>query len=74
MEKKICKNCAHYCQHYGLNERKLYRVYCGHCVLPKTKNKRPDAATCADFVPGEPDESAFANKEDLSKEQLQYLL
>lgn len=74
MEKKICKNCAHYCQHYGLNQRKLYRVYCGHCMLPKTKNKRPDAAACKDFVPGEPGESAFADKEFLSKALLQYLL
>lgn len=74
MEKKFYKNCAHYVQHYGLNQRKFYRLYCEHCMLLKTKNKRPDAAACKDFVPGEPDEAAFAGKEYLSKELLQYLL
>lgn len=74
MEKKICKNCAHYCQHYGLNQRKFYLVYCGHCTFSKVRNKRPDATACGDFIPGEPDEAAFAGKEYLSKEMLQYFL
>ena len=74
MEKKLCKNCAHFRQHYALDERKIFRVFCGHCMLHPPKTKKPDTAACDGFVPGPPDENAFATKEYLSKELPQYLL
>jgi len=74
MEKLLCKNCAHFYQHYALDKRKIFRIYCGHCALKYPKSKKPDAPACDSFMPGLPDESAFATKEYLSKELLQYLL
>lgn len=69
-----CRNCAHYQRHYSLDEKKIFRVYCGHCKFGKLRRKTPDSPACENFVLGEPDESAFASKEYLSKELLQYLL
>jgi len=74
MERKFCKNCAHFCQHYALDERKIFRVYCGHCKQHRARKKRPDAIACDNFVLAAPDENAFATKEYLSKALLQYLL
>ena len=74
MEKQICRNCTFYRQHYALDEKKFFRVYCGHCVQHAAKRKKPDTAACALFVPAPPDEAAFATKEYLSKALLQYLL
>ncbi len=74
MEKKHCRNCAYYYQHYALDKRKIFRVYCGHCTYKKIKKKRPDSAACEMFSPAPLDEEAFATKEYLSKELLQYLL
>ena len=69
-----CKNCVHYHQHYSLGQRKLYRVYCGHCGLNARKKKQPDTAACENFASAPDNEQAFASKEYLSKELLQYLL
>ena len=74
MDEKFCKSCVHYIQHYGLNKRRLYRLNCGHCTFPKIRNRRPYTVACAYYMPGEADEAAFASKEYLSKELLQYLL
>ena len=74
MERKICRNCTHFCQHYALDERKIFRVYCGHCKQQRARRNRPDAIACDNFVLAAPDENAFATKEYLSKELLQYLL
>lgn len=74
MDMKCCKSCAHYYQHYTLDKRKILRVHCGHCVLDKVKNKKPNTAACQSYVPAPPDEEAFASKEYLSKELLQYML
>ena len=74
MEEKYCKNCAHYHQHYALDERKIFRVYCGHCMFGRARHKKPDTAACENFTFAPPDEDAFASKEYLSKELLQYLL
>lgn len=74
MEKLLCKNCAHFHQHYALDERKIFRIFCGHCTLTHPKRKKPDAPACDSFTPGLPDEDAFATKEYLSKELLQYLM
>ncbi len=74
MEKQHCKKCAHYHQHYAFDARKIFRINCGHCTLPKVRNRRPDTIACEHFVQAQPDEYAFASKEYLSKELLQYLL
>ena len=74
MEKKTCKECKYYLRHYTFDGKKIFRIYCGHCTHHKTKDKRPDAKACEHFVPGEPQEAAFASKEYLSKELLQYML
>ena len=74
MEKEICSNCKHFRQHYAMDKRKIFRVYCGHCVQHSTKKRKPDAAACENFIASPPDEDAFATKEYLSKELLRYVL
>ena len=74
MEKKYCKDCAHFHQHYAFNKRKIFRIYCGHCALGRVKKQRPDAIACEGFTMAPPDEDAFVSKEYLSKELLQYVL
>ena len=74
MNVKQCKNCQHFMQHLALNNRRLFRVYCGHCTRDRPKHKKPDAKACANFVHGFPQEDAFASKEYLSKELLNYML
>ncbi len=74
MENNYCKNCAHFHQHYALDQRKIFRVYCGHCTLEKVRKKQPYTIACDGFMPAPSDEDAFASKEYLSKELLQYLL
>ena len=74
MEKEICRNCAYYYQHYALNKRKIYRVFCGHCVRGRSKIKKPNTPACDAFTLSEPDESAFVNKEYLSKELMRYMM
>ena len=69
-----CKECQYFLQHYTLDTRKIFRVYCGHCTFRAAKRKHPDAKACENFVPGSSQEGAFASKEYLSKELLQYLL
>ena len=73
MDSKECGQCAYFRQHYALDERKLYRVYCGHCVVSSPKRKRPDASACERFAPGTADTDAFVAKEYLSKAFLQYM-
>lgn len=74
MGEKHCSDCEHYIQHYALNRKKLFQVYCGHCIFGRAKQRRPDAKVCENFVPGVPQREAFATKEYLSKELLQYVL
>ncbi len=74
MEEKLCKDCKHFRQHFSMNERKIFRVYCGHCTFQRPRTKKPDAKVCENFVPGTVSEDAFASKEYLSKELLQYVL
>ncbi len=74
MENKYCRHCMHFQQHYALNGRKIFRIYCGHCTLHTARKRRPDTIACENFAPGCADEEAFATKEYLSKELLQYLL
>ena len=74
MEKITCKACGFYRQHYVMDNRKIFRVFCGHCVRYPTKNRKPDAIACDKFTEAEPNEFAFVSKEYLSKELLKYVL
>ena len=74
MDEKQCENCQYYIQHYALNKHRFFRVHCGHCTFTHPKRKRPDTKACENYAPGIPPEDAFASKEYLSKELLQYVL
>lgn len=76
-EKKepTCSDCQYFRQHYSLNEGRLFRIYCGHCVFwSRAKTKRPDAAACENFISGAADAEAFVTKEYLSKALLHRVL
>lgn len=74
METKQCKMCAHFFQHYGMGEKRLFRLYCGHCKQGRIKHKKPDAPACTFFIRGERNEDAYASKEYLTKKLLEYVL
>lgn len=74
MDNHSCKTCAHYRQHYTFDQRKIFRVYCGHCTYQKAKTKRPDAKACENYLWSESAENAFISKEYLSKALLEYML
>ena len=74
MNTNRCNTCAHYRQHYALDDRRIFRVYCGHCTFLKVKRRKPDTEACEHYIPSAPDETAFASKEYLSKELLSYVL
>ena len=74
MDNKFCKTCAYYRQHYTFDQRKIFRVYCGHCTYKKSKPKRPDAKACENYIMYESAESPFVTKEYLSKALLEYFL
>ena len=74
MDEKQCKNCQYYVQHLALNNRRFFCVYCGHCTFGKAKRKLPDTKACENYIAGSAPEEAFATKEYLSKELLQYIL
>ena len=74
MNNNQCKNCQYFLQHYTLTRRRLIRVHCGHCTFSKVKRKQPDTIACENFLPSPPQQEAFASKEYLSKELLEYVL
>ena len=74
MDNPTCKTCAYYRQHYTFDQRKIFRIYCGHCTHHKAKTKRPDAKACEHYLLSEALEKAFVTKEYLSKELLEYML
>lgn len=74
MDEKRCKDCEHYIQHYAMDSRKIYRVYCGHCRIFIRGKKYPDKKACEQFVFRTTDVDGFVNKEYLSKELLKYVL
>ena len=74
MNQEQCKNCHYYLQHYTFDSKRIFRVFCGHCTLGRSRTKQPFAKACASFRPRPPQEEAFVSKEYLSKELLQYML
>ena len=73
MCKQTCKSCSFYRQHYILNEKKLVRIYCGHCVYKKPKTRKPDSTICDEYIEKRVDEEAFASREYLTKALLEYM-
>ena len=73
MATQTCRGCQFFIQHYGLDEKKLFRLRCGHCTLARTKRRNPDDPACGNFAPGIPDTEAFASQEYLTKALLQRL-
>ena len=74
MNEQTCKNCAHYLQHYILDNKGFCRVFCGHCTLSSRKKIDPYRKACDHFAPGTEDSERFVKKEYLSKELLRYVL
>ena len=74
MADNFCKTCGYFRQHYTFDQRKIFRVYCGHCTYQRPKTKRPDAKACENYLLAEPGENAFVAKEYLSKALLEYIL
>ena len=73
MENQIWRNCEHFRQHYGLDGERIFRLHCGHCVLPRIKNKKPDQIACEKFVQKENKEKDIVSKEYQSKSLLDWI-
>lgn len=73
MDNNVCNTCAHYRQHYTFDDRKIFRVYCGHCTYQKVKTKRPDSKACENYLLSESAEKTFVTREYLSKALLEYM-
>ena len=74
MKQNTCDHCVYYRQHYTFDQRKIFRVYCGHCTKHRARTKRPDAQACEHDVQRDDGEEAFVSKEYLSKALLEYML
>ncbi len=74
MDKKYCRECKQYIQHYGLFDGKIKEVYCGHCKQVSYKRKLPDDIACSNFAPGVPVEKEMVSKEYLTKALLKRFL
>ena len=74
MHEKKCNECQYFRQHYTLDDKKIFRVYCGHCTLDRVRRKLPDSKACKNFILVPPQENAFVSKEYLSKKILEYML
>lgn len=74
MHENQCKSCKYYRQHYSLDNRRIFQVFCGHCTFDRVKCKKPDSKACEHFTPAPAQEEAFVTREYLSKELLQYML
>ena len=73
MNEKLCKTCHYFRQHYTFDSRKIFCVLCGHCMYRRIKHRKPDTQACDNYVPAPAQEDAFASKEYLSKELIQYM-
>ena len=73
MNQNTCSSCAHFRQHYTFDQRKIFRVYCGHCTYIRPRTKKPDARSCENFIYAVPPEDQFVSKEFLSRVVLEYV-
>ncbi len=73
MDQNTCNTCAYYRRHYTFDQRKIFRVFCGHCTYKAPRTKKPYAKACENYMPAEADENGFVSKEYLSKALLEYM-
>ena len=59
MENQICRNCKYFRQHYGMDGKRIFRLECGHCMLPRLKTTKSHRKACLEFVQGENKEKEF---------------
>lgn len=45
----ICKDCKYFRQHYIKFRKNYEEVFCGHCVHPRLKDRKPNTPSCARF-------------------------
>lgn len=69
-----CKDCKYFVQHYALGEDQFFRVFAGHCMFARPKNKQSYTKSCKNFEPGVMDDARFVSKKYLSKALLNYIL
>ena len=74
MDHNTCNTCVYYRQHYTFDQRKIFRVYCGHCTYQRAKTKRPDSMACENYMLSDPNGNTFVTREYLSKALLDYVL
>ena len=74
MEEPVCSTCLYSRQHYTFDQRKFFRVYCGHCTYGRPKHKRPDSKPCPNYAAAKTEGAPFVTKEYLSKALLEYML
>ncbi len=74
MEQNICNTCVYYLRHYTFNQKKIFRVNCGHCTCGRIRRKRPYTNACENYLQADPQENGFASKEYLSKTLLEYMM
>ena len=73
MSDVTCKTCKYFRQHYILTEGRIMRVFCGHCIFPKVKSKRPYSNACENYIYAPPDEDSFVDRKYLTKEMIRCL-
>ena len=55
MGKKNCEKCKHFVQHFSKYKGNYMKAYCGRCIHPRMKPRKPDTPACRHFAPREED-------------------
>lgn len=74
MAKETCSDCTYFRQHYTFDQKRIFRVYCGHCTFLSPKKKHPDTRACPNYSAAPANREVFATKEYLTKELIQYVI
>lgn len=69
-----CKDCKHFMQHYVFSDGAFHWAYCGHCIQPKLRSKKPDSKICDHFETKSCDDEPNMTKKYLTKRLLEYFL
>lgn len=68
-----CSTCAYFHQHYGLNNKKIFRLRCGHCVQNRIRRRSPEQKACSSYTPAPDPSAAFVSRDYLSHALLAYM-
>ena len=74
MDERTCRACKYFHQHYTIDNKRIFSVFCGHCTYGRIRKKDPDSKACEHFAYIPPVEDYFVTKEYLSKELLRRIL